>query len=157
MSTSAAGRESGVTRWTDVQWWLALAAAPLFCAGLAVSNQPVAGPYWISMQPLQFLLLALVYPVLEELVFRGLVQDSLSRRLQAWPNAPLSKANLLASLLFALLHGFSHPPLWAAAVFIPSLAFGHFRERHQGLTSPIMLHAFYNSCYYAVFGVALTS
>lgn len=141
-------------RWRDAQWWLALAAGPLFCLSLISAGIPAPGPGWIVGAPLTFLLLALVYPVLEEIVFRGLVQDSLSRRLNPWRFRLISKANLLTSLVFTALHFFAHPPLWAASVFIPSLVFGHFRERHGGLVSPIVLHAFYNSVYFALLGSA---
>ena len=82
-----------------------------------------------------------------------MIQDSLSRRLQAWRFNLLSKANVLTSLLFTALHFFSHSPLWAAAVFLPSLVFGHFRERHNSLVSPIILHAFYNGLYFSLFGI----
>lgn len=140
-------------RWADAQWWAALAAGPVLCGLLLTSSDSYFDPAWIVQRPEVFLLLALVYPVLEEIVFRGLIQGSLSQRLAAWRRGPVSKANLLTSLLFAVLHGFSHPPLWAAAVFIPSLVFGHFRERHGGLTSPILLHAFYNGVYFALFGI----
>ncbi len=139
-------------RWQDSQWWLALFAGPAFYAVLMAAGTPYTSPAWITSQLLLFILLALVYPVLEEIVFRGMLQEGLASRLTAWSSGPVSKANLITSLVFAALHGFSHAPLWAAAVFFPSLLFGHFRERHAGLTSPILLHAFYNSGYYALFG-----
>ncbi|MDX1497490.1 MAG: JDVT-CTERM system glutamic-type intramembrane protease [Salinisphaeraceae bacterium] len=141
-------------RWRDWQWWLALGAGPLFCLVLIVAGLDVVGPDWIAGAILTFLLLALVYPVLEEIVFRGLIQDSLSERLTIWRFQLISKANLLTSLAFTALHFFSHPPLWAASVFLPSLLFGYFRERHNSLVSPITLHAFYNSVYFALFGIA---
>lgn len=141
-----------LSRWSDGQWWLALAAAPV-CWGLfASTGAPVVGFGWILSQAQLFILLALVYPVLEEIVFRGLIQDSLDRRLQAWRFGLVSKANLITSLIFTALHFSQHPPMWAVAVFLPSLVFGHFKERHAGLVSPIILHAFYNSGYYALFG-----
>ena len=140
-------------RWQDAQWWLALFAGPAFYVLLIAAGFAYSGPAWVAVQPLLFVVLALVYPLLEEIVFRGMLQDGLSQRLTPWTQGPISKANLITSLIFAALHGFSHTPLWAAAVFLPSLVFGYFRERHSGLASPILLHAFYNSGYYALFGV----
>ncbi|MGB1581275.1 MAG: JDVT-CTERM system glutamic-type intramembrane protease MrtJ [Nevskiales bacterium] len=143
-----------VNRWRDWQWWLALAAGPLACLAFVAAGLQLRGPGWITQAGLTFFLLALLYPLLEEIVFRGLIQDSLNERLARWRFRLLSKANLVTSLLFTALHFFSHPPLWAASVFIPSLVFGHFRERHNSLISPIVLHAFYNSVYFALFGIA---
>ena len=153
MSPKIAATSRHINRWFDIQWWLALAAAPLFCLFLLTVGYDFIGPRGIQAKPETFLILALVYPLLEEIVFRGMLQDSLSRRLSAWRLRPFTKANVLTSVVFAALHGFSHAPGWAAAVFFPSLLFGHFRERHDGLLSPIVLHAFYNGVYYFFFGI----
>jgi membrane protease YdiL (CAAX protease family) len=32
-------------------------------------------------------------------------------------------------------------------VFVPSLVFGHFRERHESLVTPMLLHSFFNLTY----------
>ena len=61
-------------------------------------------------------------------------------------------ANLLTSLVFAGMHFFYHLPLWAAAVFIPSLVFGYFKDKYLSLGPPILLHVYYNSGYYWLFG-----
>ena len=61
-------------------------------------------------------------------------------------------ANLLTSLLFTALHFINHAPLWAAAVFFPSLVFGFFKDRTGKLAAPIILHVFYNSGYFWLFG-----
>lgn len=90
-------------------------------------------------------MLALLYPVLEEIVFRGLIQEQLHAVLSARTFGALSVANLLTSLLFTGLHFLSHPPLWAALVFFPSLIFGYFKDRHRSLQAPILLHVFYNT------------
>jgi len=88
---------------------------------------------------------------LEEVVFRGGLQPWIAEHLpQAY--GPLSLANLFTSLVFCALHFFYHPPLWAVGVLIPSLVFGYFRERHNNLISPIMLHALYNASYYLLLG-----
>lgn len=99
---------------------------------------------------MRFVWPALLMPVLEELAFRGWLQTELLSR---WPRrlGPLSHANLLTSVVFTALHFIQHPPLWAAGVFLPSLVFGHFRERHAGLVSPMLLHAWYNAGYFLLF------
>ena len=100
---------------------------------------------WPLLTPLVFLLPVLVYPVLEEIVFRGLIQELVHEYLSKASLGPVSVANLLTSLLFAGVHFFYHPPLWAALVFFPSLVFGFFKDRTQGLMAPIILHVFYNA------------
>ncbi|MEO5573578.1 MAG: JDVT-CTERM system glutamic-type intramembrane protease [Gammaproteobacteria bacterium] len=107
---------------------------------------------WPLRAPLTFLLLALVYPVLEELVFRGALQGALTR--QTWGGrklGPISLANFFTSLVFAGFHLFYHAPLWAALVFLPSLIFGYFRDRHQSVRPAIVLHVFYNAGYFWLF------
>ncbi len=63
----------------------------------------------------------------------------------------LSKANLLTSLLFAGAHLFVQSPLWAAAVIVPSLIFGAFRDRYKSVDPAIILHSFYNLGYFLIF------
>ena len=130
----------------DGRLWAALAAGPLVCPLLAL----LPGVAWAPALPdpgsLWPWLAVLVYPPLEEAVFRGGLQPWLARRWR-WRLGPVSAANLATSLVFAALHLFYPPPLWAAGVLVPSLVFGHFRERYHGLTAPILLHAWYNASY----------
>ena len=57
----------------------------------------------------------------------------------------------LISLVFTGLHFIYHPPLWAASVLLPSLVFGYFKDRYRTLTTPIILHVFYNAGYFWLF------
>jgi len=136
----------------DPLFWLAL---------LAGSATWTALYFWLPYLPVQsehlnqwwtLLLLAGLYPLLEEWLFRGLLQPQLLtfRPLQA-RFLGLSNANLLTSLLFAMAHLFVQPPLWAAAVIVPSLIFGAFRDRYQSVVPAIILHSFYNLGYFLVF------
>ncbi len=98
------------------------------------------------------LLLCLVYPLLEELVFRGALQGWLGGFAAGRRSiAGVSGANLLTSLLFAAAHLLYHPPFWAAAVLAPSLVFGWFRDRYQSVVPGILLHILYNSGYFLLF------
>lgn len=97
-------------------------------------------------------MLAAVWPALEETVFRGLIQGWLLEQPWGWKGlGGISVANGITSLLFAALHLVAHPLLWAAAVSIPSLIFGYFRERHGRLASPIALHCLYNAGYFLLY------
>jgi len=102
-------------------------------------------------------MLIVVYPVAEELVFRGLMQDWV--RNLPWGQAQfvgITCANGITSVLFVGCHFFSHPPLAAASVLAPSLVFGYFRDRYSGqipmhLLSPMLLHVWYNAGYFLLF------
>jgi uncharacterized protein len=60
-------------------------------------------------------------------------------------------ANLAATVAFVMLHLLVQPPAWAIAVAVPSLLFGHMRDRFASVVPPIALHATYNA------GFALTA
>lgn len=98
-----------------------------------------------SFTPLQFLLLGLVFPLLEELAFRGLVQGhllriaGLSRR-----TCLVTRANAITSLLFAAAHLLHQPPWIAALILLPSLLFGEMRDRYASTRPSIALHVYYN-------------
>ena len=140
----------------------------------------LAGPcvwgilYWVFDQPLAsrlhearvwgltdtaflhaLLFAVLIYPLLEEIVFRGALQGFLIERLSGkrLPNwlGGLSLANLITSVVFAAMHLFNQSPLWAALIFFPSLVFGWAREATGGLMAPVLLHMFYNAGFYFLF------
>jgi membrane protease YdiL (CAAX protease family) len=101
-----------------------------------------------------FLSIAVLYPALEELVFRGYLQGQLCQ--QSWGQqgwGSLSVANGLTSLLFVAGHCWSHPPLWAAAVLVPSFIFGYCRDRYTSVYPCMVLHAFYNAGYFGLTGL----
>jgi uncharacterized protein len=128
----------------DPHFALALAAGVVFWLGLA--GLGMAGPRqeWTAL-----LLLVLLQPVLEELLFRGLVQGRLLTL--PWGRrrfAGFTLANLATSVVFAALHFAGHPPLWAAGVLLPALLFGYFRDRHDSVYPAIALHVFYNAGYF---------
>ncbi len=99
----------------------------------------------------QWLSCVLWQPVLEEVVFRWMLQGELLRT--GWGSkriGQISAANLLCSLGFTAMHFAHHPPLWAASVFVPSLIFGWLRERYDGVGAPIGMHVLYNLEFFTV-------
>jgi len=140
-----------IRHWQDPLFFAAMAAALLYWLALYLITQPGVDAGWPLREPLRFLYPALLYPIVEEWIFRGFVQELLHRYLQPWSLGPLSHANILTSLLFTALHFINHPPLAAAMVFIPSLVFGFFKDRTGQLTAPVLLHIFYNSGYFWLF------
>lgn len=138
--------------WRDPFYLAALAAGLVFWGCLFLISMPRIDPGWPLRDPARFLYPALIWPVVEEILFRGLLQGELRRHLGNAGIGPLTHANLVTSLVFSALHFIHHPPGWAAAVFLPSLLFGLARERSGTLLAPIVLHAFYNSGYLWLFG-----
>lgn len=131
--------------------WALLIAPVLWLIGYYVYS-PTPDWAWALHQPREFALLVIVYPCIEELLFRGLLQGWLLERTQfqrRWFN--LSLANITTAGIFTVLHFFSHPPLAAAAVLLPALIFGHFRDRYGSLHAPILLHVYYNLGYFWIF------
>ncbi len=115
---------------------------------MVTTSQPVWA--WPLQQPFTFLQLALLYPLVEEIVFRGLLQDACHRHLPKRALGPISLANLVTSIVFTIVHFLYHAPSWAALVFLPSLVFGYCKDRYNSLIPPILLHVFYNTGYYWV-------
>jgi len=131
----------------DSHFMLALLAGMLFWLlwpWLAGSRADAPPHSWPALA-----MLVLLKPLMEELLFRGLIQGKLLA--YAWGRRPLvglTRANLTSSAVFTMLHFTSHPPLWAIGVLLPSLLFGYFRDRHDSIYPAIALHIFYNAGYY---------
>lgn len=96
------------------------------------------------LAPGAFALAVLAYPIVEELLFRGVIQPAIAARLARRALPGVSAANFHTSLAFAALHLLRHPPAQALATFFPSLVFGHFRERYANVIPGMLLHVWYN-------------
>ena len=135
---------NGVLR--DAQFHCALAASP---SVLLLMNALL--PSWsngIQANWTVIFLMVIWQPLIEEILFRGIIQGSLHKL--RWARVRLlgfSMANYFTTGLFVCAHLAQHSVGWALAVTGPSLLFGHFRERHRQIYSAILLHAFYNACY----------
>lgn len=131
--------------------WAVVAAPVVWVLGYIVFA-PDPDWSWPLHRPRDALYLGILYPCVEELLFRGLLQGWLLERerfRRQWRG--LTLANLLASGLFTALHFLAHPPLAAVSVLAPSLIFGYFRDRHGSLHAPILLHVYYNIGYFWIF------
>jgi membrane protease YdiL (CAAX protease family) len=134
----------------------------LFCAAILAAQIVIVILYlvlrppiefdWIGREPLRFAIVMVVYPVLEEIVFRGWLQQSLRKRI-AYVIAGITAANILTSIVFTLFHFINHRPVWAAAVIIPSIIFGYFRDKYESVMPSIVLHIIYNMAYFIPFGI----
>ena len=110
-------------------------------------------PIWIYFSELnginylsvnEILMLLILFPVTEELFFRGIIQPIIYKKFsKTWRS--ISVANVLTSLLFSVTHLFNHNPIWALSTFFPSLVFGWSKDRYNTLLAPLMLHCYYNA------------
>lgn len=137
----------------DFAFLAALLVAPLFWLSLYYSGTEISGLAWLSNNMWLIFQLALLYPVMEELVFRGLLQERLWKtRLARLSIYCISMPNMVTSVVFTGFHFLVHPPVSAVAVIIPSLVFGFFRDRYQSVIPSIILHTFYNAGVVLLFG-----
>ena len=105
----------------------------------------------------QFMSLVAMQPCFEEAVFRGWLQGQLlrwGRGQHAWKG--FTTANGVAAVLFAAAHLINHPTFWAAAVLLPALTFGFFRDRYDSIWPAVVLHIFYNTGYFILTGLPRT-
>jgi membrane protease YdiL (CAAX protease family) len=84
-------------------------------------------------------LVVTVVPMLEELMYRGLLQGALRHvGLPVWP------AIGVASVLFAAMHLGNTSPAAVVLLFVLSLGFGWAYERTGRLIAPIAMHGLFN-------------
>jgi uncharacterized protein len=123
---------------------------------LLVAAVLAAPPVWWALAPMvagdrfdgpaAIFAATLLYPTLEELSFRGLLQGWLLDRFEGWRRCfGISLPNLLTTLAFGVAHLATQPVAWAAAVVLPSLVFGCLRERYGSVLPPLALHVYYNT------------
>jgi len=138
-------------------WFTAILIALPVWATLYLQSSPTLDLTWPIQSPAIFLLLIVLYPLLEELVFRGLIQGECIRMSMLRQQfSGITLANFLTSTVFAAAHLFTHPFGMAVLVFLPSLAFGYFRDRYEGWLLPsILLHIYYNLGYFLLFKPAI--
>lgn len=91
------------------------------------------------------IVLTVLVPIAEEILFRGFIQGGLMgiavfRRIVLG----ISFANWTTSIIFATAHGWQHPLTLLPGYLTVSLVLGYFRERYNGIRVPVLLHAYYN-------------
>ena len=151
-TASSAGVRSAAARAGDSRRGfliLAVLAGPLGALALAAAARwGLHFPQPDRTAPTLVLFL-LIAPVLEEIVFRGGLQEMLDRTAfgRLAPVGNVTVANVATSALFAAAH-LASAPLWlAVAVFLPSLVLGRVKQLDPSLLPVVLLHAGYNGCY----------
>ena len=96
----------------------------------------------------------LILPVLEEIVFRGLIQDYLSNKTIGWDSfLGITWANWLTTLLFCATHLVTRSLLVASLVIVPSLLLGALRDRGFSIKALAAIHVYWNGGVYLLIGL----
>ena len=96
----------------------------------------------------------LIFPVLEEIVFRGLIQDYLSNKTTDWDSfLGITWANWLTTLLFCVTHLVTRSMLVASLVIVPSLLLGALRDRGFSIKALAAIHLYWNGGVYLLIGL----
>jgi uncharacterized protein len=90
----------------------------------------------LSLRILTIFFAAVLTPIFEELVFRGLLQNYM-RNLNYGPWQSI----FMASIIFSVLHPLMHLP----AIMVLSVCMGYAYEKSGSLLRPIFIHIFFNA------------
>jgi membrane protease YdiL (CAAX protease family) len=138
----------------DFKWpWMYLMAGPFLtvavsAVGLALRAPAIDSPVEGIIEDRRALILVLLLgPIFEELVFRGFLFPLFARSLGAWP------AIFATAIPFALLHG--QQSEWAWQLLVPiglaGVAFGWVRHKSGSTIASTLVHIGYNSTAVAVY------
>ncbi|MGH8128516.1 MAG: lysostaphin resistance A-like protein [Gammaproteobacteria bacterium] len=130
--------------------WAAVLGIPIglvltFLSSLFPATGPLSGlkaALWL--QVVYFIVAA---PIQEEIIFRGLIQTTLTRHLQgtfSLAGMRFSIPAVSAALLFGLIH-LGVNPLAAIGAFVLGLLAGELRQRSGSLLPAILVHAIFNA------------
>lgn len=113
---------------------------------------------WIAFEaPLYWrgwVLLVIIYPIVEEYVFRGLFMGFLAKydRENSW--AQVSKSNFFTSCCFSGAHALTQSWLMGFAVFLPSLWLGWVREKTNAIFLCALIHMSWNFGFFGATALA---
>jgi membrane protease YdiL (CAAX protease family) len=126
-------------------WFFLAATAVALPVWLLVYFTPLLPLPGREFSLVQLMVLGLLFPLLEELAFRGLVQGYLLQLPRLATRVfGFTGANAVTSLLFAAAHLFHQSPLIAALILLPSLIFGELRDRFASTRPAMFMHVYYN-------------
>ena len=89
------------------------------------------------------ILILLVTPVIEEVLYRGLLQEAIRRCMLTTGDSPWL-AIIITSIIFALMHGAVVDLRGLIALFVLSLGFGWIYLKTGRLMASIVMHAGFN-------------
>ena len=104
--------------------------------------------------PLRAVAILLLFPVLEEIVFRGLIHDYIYLKLSTWDKyLGITSANWLTTLLFCLTHLVTRSLIVALLVIVPSLVLGSLRDKGFSIKALAAIHVYWNGGVYLLVGI----
>jgi membrane protease YdiL (CAAX protease family) len=96
------------------------------------------------------IILLVVSPVLEELTFRGLLQDLVLSRTKS-----LILTVVLVNIAFVLLHlNVNNSIVYLCPIFICGIIFSVIKIYYERIVYPVLLHVYYNLCFILYFKLA---
>lgn len=134
--------------WRHVVVAIVMALPISFLLNAVLSHTHEPGPLaGVSFPPmLVWLYFGLGSPVQEELIFRGLIQTELTRRLSATVSNA-TRAGVVAMVFAAMLFGLVHlavGPWTAVGALVLGLLAGEMRRRSSSLGPAILIHFIFN-------------
>lgn len=110
------------------------------------------GNFEVNLTELSFLFflhVLIIGPALEEIVFRGMFQESLKKveSISDKKIFQLSIANWITSVIFAVMHYLVLSTPLALLMLFPSLVLGHLKDTTGQLNWPIVMHIHFNLCW----------
>lgn len=101
-----------------------------------LENYGAASAELEEISPLAFLATALVSPVVEEVIFRGLVYTRLQRAMPGW------LAVILSAALFGLCHG---EAVWFCYAFVLGVVFALLTQATRSVLPGMLMHVVFNT------------
>ena len=84
-------------------------------------------------------------PVIEEILFRGVLQGQLLKYKWAQHTViGITMGNVVVSILFVSVHLVNVTAVWSLLVFFPSIVFGYLRDTYRSVYPSIIAHMSYN-------------
>lgn len=126
-------------------WWLAVGVGPLYglISGWLLGLLEPQSEQWLKLPThfpaigMAFLVIVILGPAVEELLFRGWIFTGLRSRL------PFGLTALITATLFALAH-YESTFTYAIAVFPMGLLLSYVRERYGTIKATIVVHGLFN-------------
>ena len=116
-----------------------------FWVGAVLSHEAGFVTFYAPIEINDWIAIGIFYPLIEELVFRGLFMGFLSRYSIFSRGRFVSTNNILTSLIFAACHSLVSKILVnGLLVFLPSLWLGVIRERLGSVWMCCVIHAIWN-------------
>ena len=131
-----------------------MVGAPVVWAAIAWIFGPDSDFGSFARWPLRAVAILLIFPVLEEIVFRGLIQDYISVKLSTWDiYLGITSANWVTTLLFCLTHLVTRSFIVALLVIVPSLVLGSLRDKGFSIKALAAIHVYWNGGVYLLVGI----